>query len=157
MTKSSTRFFGYTQRMPGTVFQQWMLSPLPIPTHTQFVSTQTGDVATNAFIPVSGTSINQVGGVVNSDGTFSIPAGLYKIYFQTTVTGTAEVVIGLTAGGNSILKVTEPIGTDTISGEIITSCSGCDVRWGIRNESTDSVATEMMGSYSINVIVEKLA
>ena len=72
-TKST--YYGYTLRTPNTPYQQWALSQLPIPVSAMFTSNSTEEVAIDGIIPITGTSLNQIGGKINTDGTFCIPAG----------------------------------------------------------------------------------
>lgn len=80
---AKSKFFGYVLRNAGTPCQQWVLNEIPTTVTSVFTSTTTSSVAINGIIPVSSVVINQIGGKVNSDGSFSLPCGLYKISFST--------------------------------------------------------------------------
>jgi hypothetical protein len=155
-------YYGYTLRTPNSPYQQWALSQLPIPVSAMFTSTSTDEVAVDGIIPISSTSLNQVGGVVNTDGTFSLPSGMYKISFitlldSTATTGVAKV--SLNAGTTSVLSSSVAVGNGepvTVSGEIILSCSGCNVKWSLVNSSTFEVTPDSMGMYTAQVIVDRI-
>lgn len=152
-------YYGYTLRTPNSPYQQWALSQLPIPVTAMFTSTTTTEVGAGDIIPITSCALNQVGGTVNTDGTFSLPAGMYKIKFITLVTGTTVAEVALTAGSTTVLNSSSTVsGTlpTTVQGEVILSCSGCNVKWSLVNSSENSETPQMMGMYSVQVIIERL-
>lgn len=157
-TKST--YYGYTLRTPNTPYQQWALSQLPIPVSAMFTSNSTEEVAIDDIIPLTGTSLNQIGGKINTDGTFCIPAGLYRIKFITLVNGAATdpISVSLKAGSTTVLESVVAGSTEavTVQGEIILSCSGCNVSWSLSNSTAAAVTPESMGLYTAQVIIERL-
>ena len=160
MTTKSV-YYGYTLRTPNSPFQQWALSQLPIPVSAMFTSTTTDEIAVDDVIPVSSTSLNQVGGKINSDGTFCLPAGMYRIKFITLLDSLATegvMKVSLNSGTTEVLESSAAVAEDpvTVQGEIILSCSGCNVKWSLVNTSTVAVTPQSMGMYSVQVIIDRL-
>lgn len=157
-TKST--YYGYTLRTPNSPYSQWALSQLPIPVSAMFTSNSTEEVAIDGIIPITGTSLNQIGGKINTDGTFCIPAGLYRIKFITLVNGAATdpISVSLKAGSTTVLESVVAGSTEavTVQGEIILSCSGCNVSWSLSNSTAAAVTPESMGLYTAQVIIERL-
>lgn len=159
MTTKSV-YYGYTLRTPNSPYSQWALSQLPIPVSAMFTSDSTESVVENGVIPITGVSFNQVGGKINSDGTFSLPSGLYKIKFITLVNAAAvdPVSISLKIGTTTVLQSVAAGSTEgvTIQGETLINCSGCNVSWSLVNTTTGPVTPESMGLYTAQVIIERL-
>lgn len=159
MTTKSV-YYGYTLRTPNSPYSQWALSQLPIPVSAMFTSDSTESVVENDVIPITGVSFNQVGGKINSDGTFSLPSGLYKIKFITLVNAAAvdPVSISLKVGTTTILQSVSAGSTEgvTIQGETLINCSGCNVSWSLVNTTEGPVTPESMGLYTAQVIIERL-
>lgn len=153
-------YYGYTLRTPNSPYSQWALSQLPIPVSAMFTSDSTESVAENDVIPITGVSFNQVGGKINSDGTFSLPSGLYKIKFITLVNAAAvdPVSISLKVGTTTVLQSVAAGSTEgvTIQGETLINCSGCNVSWSLVNTTAGPVTPESMGLYTAQVIIERL-
>ena len=74
-----SKYFGYTLRGAGTPYQQWILSELPISTNGVYTTATTSEITAAAKIPLQSIVLNQVGGKVNSDGSITLPQGLYKV------------------------------------------------------------------------------
>jgi hypothetical protein len=159
MTTKSV-YYGYTLRTPNSPYSQWALSQLPIPVSAMFTSDSTESVVENDVIPITGVSFNQVGGKINSDGTFSLPSGLYKIKFITLVNAAAvdPVSISLKVGTTTVLQSVAAGSTEgvTIQGETLINCSGCNVSWSLVNTTAGPVTPESMGLYTAQVIIERL-
>lgn len=162
MAATKSIYYGYTLRTPNSPYQQWALSQLPIPVTAMFTSTSTEEVAVDGIIPITSTALNQVGGKVNTDGTFSLPSGMYRIKFITSLDSTATtgvIKVSLNAGSNTVFSSSVAVGNGepiTVSGEIIISCSGCNVQWSLVNSSTVEVTPDLMGMYSAQVIVDRI-
>lgn len=159
MTTKSV-YYGYTLRTPNSPYSQWALSQLPIPVSAMFTSDSVESVVENDVIPITGVSFNQVGGKINSDGTFSLPSGLYKIKFITLVNAAAvdPVSISLKVGTTTVLQSVAAGSTEgvTIQGETLINCSGCNVSWSLVNTTAGPVTPELMGLYTAQVIIERL-
>jgi hypothetical protein len=159
MTTKSV-YYGYTLRTPNSPYSQWALSQLPIPVSAMFTSDSVESVVENDVIPITGVSFNQVGGKINSDGTFSLPSGLYKIKFITLVNAAAvdPVSISLKVGTTTVLQSVAAGSTEgvTIQGETLINCSGCNVSWSLVNTTAGPVTPESMGLYTAQVIIERL-
>ena len=159
MTTKSV-YYGYTLRTPNSPYSQWALSQLPIPVSAMFTSDSVESVAENDVIPITGVSFNQVGGKINSDGTFSLPSGLYKIKFITLVNAAAvdPVSISLKVGTTTVLQSVAAGATEgvTIQGETLINCSGCNVSWSLVNTTAGPITPESMGLYTAQVIIERL-
>lgn len=159
MTTKSV-YYGYTLRTPNSPYSQWALSQLPIPVSAMFTSDSTESVVENDVIPITGVSFNQVGGKINSDGTFSLPSGLYKIKFITLVNAAAvdPVSISLKVGTTTVLQSVSAGSTEgvTIQGETLINCSGCNVSWSLVNTTAGPITPESMGLYTAQVIIERL-
>lgn len=159
MTTKSV-YYGYTLRTPNSPYSQWALSQLPIPVSAMFTSDSVESVVENDVIPITGVSFNQVGGKINSDGTFSLPSGLYKIKFITLVNAAAvdPVSISLKVGTTTILQSVAAGSTEgvTIQGETLINCSGCNVSWSLVNTTAGPITPESMGLYTAQVIIERL-
>ena len=159
MTTKSV-YYGYTLRTPNSPYSQWALSQLPIPVSAMFTSDSVESVVENDVIPITGVSFNQVGGKINSDGTFSLPSGLYKIKFITLVNAAAvdPVSISLKVGTTTVLQSVAAGSTEgvTIQGETLITCSGCNVSWSLVNTTAGPVTPELMGLYTAQVIIERL-
>jgi hypothetical protein len=153
-------YYGYTLRTPNSPYSQWALSQLPIPVSAMFTSDSTESVVENDVIPITGVSFNQVGGKINSDGTFSLPSGLYKIKFITLVNAAAvdPVSISLKVGTTTVLQSVAAGSTEgvTIQGETLINCSGCNVSWSLVNTTAGPITPESMGLYTAQVIIERL-
>jgi hypothetical protein len=159
MTTKSV-YYGYTLRTPNSPYSQWALSQLPIPVSAMFTSDSVESVVENDVIPITGVSFNQVGGKINSDGTFSLPSGLYKIKFITLVNAAAvdPVSISLKVGTTTVLQSVSAGSTEgvTIQGETLINCSGCNVSWSLVNTTAGPITPESMGLYTAQVIIERL-
>jgi hypothetical protein len=159
MTTKSV-YYGYTLRTPNSPYSQWALSQLPIPVSAMFTSDSVESVVENDVIPITGVSFNQVGGKINSDGTFSLPSGLYKIKFITLVNAAAvdPVSISLKVGTTTVLQSVAAGSTEgvTIQGETLINCSGCNVSWSLVNTTAGPITPESMGLYTAQVIIERL-
>lgn len=159
MTTKSV-YYGYTLRTPNSPYSQWALSQLPIPVSAMFTSDSVESVVENDIIPITGVSFNQVGGKINSDGTFSLPSGLYKIKFITLVNAAAvdPVSISLKVGTTTVLQSVAAGSTEgvTIQGETLINCSGCNVSWSLVNTTAGPITPESMGLYTAQVIIERL-
>ena len=159
MTTKSV-YYGYTLRTPNSPYSQWALSQIPVPVSAMFTSDSVESVVENGIIPITGVSFNQVGGKINSDGTFSLPSGLYKIKFITLVNAAAvdPVSISLKIGTTTVLQSVAAGSTEgvTIQGETLINCSGCNVSWSLVNTTAGPITPESMGLYTAQVIIERL-
>ena len=159
MTTKSV-YYGYTLRTPNSPYSQWALSQIPVPVSAMFTSDSVESVIENGIIPITGVSFNQVGGKINSDGTFSLPSGLYKIKFITLVNAAAvdPVSISLKVGTTTVLQSVAAGSTEgvTIQGETLINCSGCNVSWSLVNTTAGPITPESMGLYTAQVIIERL-
>ena len=159
MTTKSV-YYGYTLRTPNSPYSQWALSQIPIPVSAMFTSDSVESVVENDVIPITGVSFNQVGGKINSDGTFSLPSGLYKIKFITLVNAASvdPVSISLKVGTTTVLQSVAAGSTEgvTIQGETLINCSGCNVSWSLVNTTAGPITPESMGLYTAQVIIERL-
>ena len=159
MTTKSV-YYGYTLRTPNSPYSQWALSQIPVPVSAMFTSDSVESVVENGIIPITGVSFNQVGGKINSDGTFSLPSGLYKIKFITLVNAAAvdPVSISLKIGTTTVLQSVAAGSTEgvTIQGETLINCSGCNVSWSLVNTTAGPITPESMGVYTAQVIIERL-
>lgn len=159
MTTKSV-YYGYTLRTPNSPYSQWALSQIPVPVSAMFTSDSVESVVENGIIPITGVSFNQVGGKINSDGTFSLPSGLYKIKFITLVNAAAvdPVSISLKVGTTTVLQSVAAGSTEgvTIQGETLINCSGCNVSWSLVNTTAGPITPESMGLYTAQVIIERL-
>ena len=164
---SKSKFFGYVLRNAGTPCQQWVLNEIPVSTNTVLTSTSTAEISVDGTVPASSILVNCAGVRTNTDGSFSLPSGLYRITYsfiaETTAAG--EVIITLNAGP-TVVHTTEvattPDGVDgTISGQIngdtVVKSTGCSVSWMIKNASTTSITPVLAGTESIRVIITKIA
>ena len=160
MALTKSIYYGYTLRTPNSPHSQWALSQLPIPVTAMFTSTSTDSVAQGGIIPISGCSLNQVGGKINSDGTFSLPTGLYRIKFIALINGAATdpVSVALEVGSTVVLESVAAGSTEavTIQGETIVNSSGCNVNWSLVNTTAAAVTPELQGLYSAQVIIERI-
>ena len=160
MALTKSIYYGYTLRTPNSPHSQWALSQLPIPVTAMFTSTFTNSVAQGDIIPISGCSLNQVGGKINSDGTFSLPTGLYRIKFIALINGAATdpVSVALEVGSTVVLESVAAGSTEavTIQGETIVNSSGCNVNWSLVNTTAAAVTPELQGLYSAQVIIERI-
>ena len=104
---AKSKFFGYVLRNAGTPCQQWVLNEIPTTVTSVFTSTTTSSVV-----------INQIGGKVNSDGSFSLPCGLYKISFSTDVSTTTagRVIVTLKAGSTTLFTTDLTTAADGVNG-----------------------------------------
>lgn len=164
---SKSKFFGYVLRNAGTPCQQWVLNEIPVSTNTVLTSTSTAEISVDGTVPASSILVNCAGVRTNTDGSFSLPSGLYRITYsfiaETEAAG--EVIITLNAGP-TVVHTTEVATTangvdGTISGQIIgdtvVKSTGCGSSWMIKNESTTSITPVLAGTESIRVIITKIA
>ncbi len=164
---SKSRFFGYVLRNAGTPCQQWVLNEIPVSTNTVLTSTSTAEISVDGTVPASSILVNCAGVRTNTDGSFSLPSGLYRITYsfiaETDAAG--EVIITLNAGP-TVVHTTEVATTadgvdGTISGQIIgdtvVKSTGCGTSWMIKNASTTSITPVLAGTESIRVIITKIA
>ena len=164
---SKSKFFGYVLRNAGTPCQQWVLNEIPVSTNTVLTSTSTAEISVDGTVPASSILVNCAGVRTNTDGSFSLPSGLYRITYsfiaETTAAG--EVIITLNAGP-TVVHTTEVATTadgvdGTISGQIIgdtvVKSMGCGTSWMIKNASTTSITPVLAGTESIRVIITKIA
>lgn len=164
---SKSKFFGYVLRNAGTPYQQWVLNEIPVSTNTVLTSTSTAEISVDGTVPASSILVNCAGVRTNTDGSFSLPSGLYRITYsfiaETTAAG--EVIITLNAGP-TVVHTTEVATTadgvdGTISGQIIgdtvVKSMGCGTSWMIKNASTTSITPVLAGTESIRVIITKIA
>ena len=163
---SKSKFFGYVLRNAGTPCQQWVLNEIPVSTNTVLTSTSTAEISVDGTVPASSILVNCAGVRTNTDGSFSLPSGLYRItYSFIAETDAAEVIITLNAGP-TVVHTTEVATTangvdGTISGQIIgdtvVKSTGCGSSWMIKNASTTSITPVLAGTESIRVIITKIA
>lgn len=164
---SKSKFFGYVLRNAGTPCQQWVLNEIPVSTNTVLTSTSTAEISVDGTVPASSILVNCAGVRTNTDGSFSLPSGLYRITYsfiaETEAAG--EVIITLNAGP-TVVHTTEVATTangvdGTISGQIIgdtvVKSTGCGSSWMIKNASTTSITPVLAGTESIRVIITKIA
>lgn len=164
---SKSKFFGYVLRNAGTPCQQWVLNEIPVSTNTVLTSTSTAEISVDGTVPASSILVNCAGVRTNTDGSFSLPSGLYRITYsfiaETDAAG--EVIITLNAGP-TVVHTTEVATTangvdGTISGQIIgdtvVKSTGCGSSWMIKNESTTPITPVLAGTESIRVIITKIA
>ena len=164
---SKSKFFGYVLRNAGTSYQQWVLNEIPVSTNTVLTSTSTASISADGTIPASTIMINCAGVRTNTDGSFSLPSGLYRVTYsfiaETDAAG--EVIITLNAGATTVHTTeaaTVADGVDgTISGQIIgdtvVKSTGCSTSWMIKNASTTAITPVLAGTESIRVIITKIA
>jgi hypothetical protein len=86
---------------------------------------------------------------------------MYRIKFITLLDSLATsgvMKVSLEAGTTEVLSSSSTITEDavTVQGEIILSCSGCNVKWSLVNTSTVAVTPQSMGMYSVQVIIDRL-
>lgn len=164
---SKSKFFGYVLRNAGTPCQQWVLNEIPVSTNTVLTSTSTSEISVDGTVPASSILVNCAGVRTNTDGSFSLPSGLYRITysFLSETTAAGEVIITLNAGP-TVVHTTEVATTadgvdGTISGQIIgdtvVKSTGCGTSWMIKNASTTSITPVLAGTESIRVIITKIA
>lgn len=164
---SKSKFFGYVLRNAGTPCQQWVLNEIPVSTHTVLTSTSTATISVEGTIPASTIMVNGIGVRTNTDGSFSLPCGIYHITYsfiaETEAAG--EVIVTLNAGP-TVVHTTEVTtaanGVDgTISGYVIGDAviksQGCTTAWMFKNVSTTEITPVLAGTESIRVIIEKIA
>lgn len=164
---SKSKFFGYVLRNAGTPCQQWVLNEIPVSTYSVLTSTSTAEISVDGTIPASTIMINCAGVRTNTDGSFSLPSGIYRITYsfiaETDAAG--EVIVTLSAGP-TVVHTTEVAtaadGVDgTISGQIIgdtvIKSTGCGTSWMFKNESTVAITPVLAGTESIRVIITKIA
>ena len=164
---SKSKFFGYVLRNAGTPCQQWVLNEIPVSTNTVLTSTSTAEISVDGTVPASSILVNCAGVRTNTDGSFSLPSGLYRITYsfiaETDAAG--EVIITLNAGP-TVVHTTEVATTangvdGTISGQIIgdtvVKSTGCGSSWMIKNASTTAITPVLAGTESIRVIITKIA
>jgi hypothetical protein len=164
---AKSKFFGYVLRNAGTPCQQWVLNELPVSTVTVFTSSTTSSVATSGTIPLSSVTLNQFGGRINSDGSFSLPCGLYKIEFSlipsTAAAGVA--IISLNAGSTTLFTSEVSTAADgvngtisgSIAGDTVIRSTGCNINFALVNSSTVAITPVMAGTESVRVIITKIA
>lgn len=163
---AKSKFFGYVLRNAGTPCQQWVLNEIPTTVTSVFTSTTTSSVAINGIIPVSSVVINQIGGKVNSDGSFSLPCGLYKISFSTDVSTTTagRVIVTLKAGSTTLFTTdlttaangVNGTNSGSVIGDTVIRSSGCGINFAIVNSSTTNITPVMAGTESVRVIITKI-
>lgn len=164
---SKSKFYGYVLRNAGTPCQQWVLNEIPVSSHTVLTSTSTASISIDGTIPASTTMINGAGVRTNTDGSFSLPQGIYHITYsfiaETAAAG--EVIVTLSAGP-TVVHTTETTtaadGVDgTISGQIIgdvvVKSQSCSTSWMLKNASTTAMTPVLAGTESIRVVIEKIA
>lgn len=159
-----SKYFGYTLRGAGTPYQQWILSELPISTNGVYTTATTSEITAAAKIPLQSIVLNQVGGKVNSDGSITLPQGLYKVEYSGVLSTTAAgpVKIDLMSGSTVVSEVqgytsTSASGafTTTISGVRVVKGCGC-LNLSVVNSSAVSVTPIAVGDSSFEVIVTRL-
>ena len=164
---SKSKYFGYVLRNSGTPCQQWVLNEIPVTTHTVLTSTSTSEISVDGTIPSSSIMLNCAGVKTNTDGSFSLPSGIYHVTYSLLVeTEAAGVVIVTLSSGATVLHTTETStaasGVDgTISGQIIGDAviksNGCMSSFILKNASTTAITPVLAGTESIRVIIEKIA
>ena len=164
---SKSKFFGYVLRNAGTPCQQWVLNEIPVSTNTVLTSTSTSEISVDGTIPASSILVNCAGVRTNTDGSFSLPSGLYRVTYsfiaETAAAG--EVIVTLNAGATTVHTTevaTVADGVDgTISaqviGDTVVKSTGCSVSWMLKNASTTSITPVLAGTESIRVIITKIA
>ena len=159
-----SKYFGYTLRGAGTPYQQWILSELPISTNGVYTTATTSEITAAAKIPLQSIVLNQVGGKVNSDGSITLPQGLYKVEYYGVLSTTAAgpVKIDLMSGSTVVSEVqgytsTSASGafTTTISGTAVVKGCGC-LNLSVVNSSAVSITPITVGDSSFIVIVTRL-
>lgn len=164
---SKSKFFGYVLRNAGTPCQQWVLNEIPVSTNTVLTSTSTSEISVDGTIPASSILVNCAGVRTNTDGSFSLPCGLYRITysFLAETDAAGEVIVTLNAGATTVHTTevaTTANGVDgTISGQIIgdtvVKSQGCGTSWMLKNASTTSITPVLAGTETIRVIITKIA
>jgi hypothetical protein len=86
---------------------------------------------------------------------------MYRIKFITLLDSLATegvMKVSLNSGTTEVLESSAAVAGDpvTVQGEIILSCSGCNVKWSLVNTSTVAVTPQSMGMYSVQVIIDRL-
>ena len=159
-----SKYFGYTLRGAGTPYQQWILSELPISTNGVYTTATTSEITAAAKIPLQSIVLNQVGGKVNSDGSITLPQGLYKVEYSGVLSTAAAgpVKIDLMSGSTVVSEVqgytsTSASGafTTTISEVGVVKGCGC-LNLSVVNSSAVSVTPIAVGDSSFEVIVTRL-
>ena len=159
-----SKYFGYTLRGAGTPYQQWILSELPISSNGVYTTTTTSEIAAAAKIPLQSIVLNQVGGKVNSDGSITLPQGLYKVEYYGVLSTTAAgpVKIDLMSGSTVVSEVqgytstsASSAFTTTISGTAVVKGCGC-LNLSVVNSSAVSITPITVGDSSFIVIVTRL-
>lgn len=164
---SKSKFFGYVLRNAGTPCQQWVLNEIPVSTNTVLTSTSTSEISVDGTIPASSILVNCAGVRTNTDGSFSLPSGLYRITysFLAETDAAGEVIVTLNAGATTVHTTevaTVADGVDgTISGQIIgdtvVKSQGCGTSWMLKNASTTPITPVLAGTETIRVIITKIA
>lgn len=162
-----SKYFGYTLSGAGTPYQQWILSELPITSSGIYTTTTTSEISAGSKLPIQGMTLNQVGGKINTDGSISLPPGLYKIEYSGILSTTAAspVKIDILSGATVVSEVqgytsTSATGafTDTISGMAIVKnqCCGGGINISVVNSSAVSITPILVDSDSFNLVVTRL-
>ena len=162
-----SKYFGYTLRGAGTPYQQWILSELPVSSSGIYTTTTTGEISAGSKLPIQGTILNQVGGKINTDGSISLPSGLYKIEYTGILSTTAAspIKIDIVSGSTVVSEVqgytsTSASGafTSTVSGSAIVRnqcCGGC-INLSVVNSSAVSITPVLVDSDSFRIVVTRL-
>lgn len=162
-----SKYFGYTLRGAGTPYQQWILSELPVSSNSIYTTTTTSEISAGSNIPIQGMTLNQVGGRINTDGTISLPPGMYKIEYTGifSTTAASPVKIDVTTGATVVSEVqgytsTSATGafTDTISGMSVVKSQGCGsgITLSVVNSSAVSITPILVGESSFRLMVTRL-
>lgn len=173
---AKSKFFGYVLRNAGTPCQQWVLNELPVSTFTAFTSLTTTEVPVGGVIPLSSVTINQFGGRINSDGSFSLPCGLYHINYNFIASTTAaeKVIVSLNNGATTVNQSvtqtsqgTQPaqaarlVNPDEFTGEImgdtVIRSTGCGNNFTLINSSAVAITPVITGTESVRVTITKIA
>lgn len=173
---AKSKFFGYVLRNAGTPCQQWVLNELPVSTFTAFTSLTTVEVPVGGVIPLSSVTINQFGGRINSDGSFSLPCGLYHINYNFIVSTTAaeKVIVSLNNGATTVnqsvtqtSQATQPAQaarlvdpsefTGEIMGDTVIRSTGCGNNFTLINSSAVAITPVITGTESVRVTITKIA
>lgn len=166
-SKMKSKYFGYTLRGAGTPYQQWILSELPVSSTGIYSTTATSEISAGNKIPLQGIVLNQIGGKINTDGSISLPPGLYKVEYSGILSTAAasplkiDVMLGSTVvsevQGYTSTSAASTF-TDSISGVAIVKSQGCGgcINVSVVNSSAVNVTPILVGESSFKVIVTRL-
>ena len=159
-----SKYFGYTLRGAGTPYQQWILSELPVTANGVYTTAISSEISAGSKIPFQSIVLNQVGGKLNSDGSISLPQGLYKIEYSGILSTTAAnpIKIDLTSNSSVVSEVqgytsasSAGTYTDTVNGLAVIKGCGC-LSISLVNSSAVGITPVTVGDSSFEIVVTRL-